>query len=143
MLQRRLRRNEYAADVDVDHAIHLLQGRLLKRFRNGRAGIVHQDIQLAEGRGGLFDRGLDGVRVGGIRLNCNCLSAATFNLLHDRSGRISALGVSKRHACPFGCQPPGNRRANPARTTCDDRDLACQFLSIDIAHMLCPLLCFG
>jgi hypothetical protein len=44
VLQGSLRRDEYAADVDVDHAIHLFQGRLLERFRNGRAGIVHQDI---------------------------------------------------------------------------------------------------
>ena len=66
VLQRRLRRDEYAADVDVDREIHLFQGRLLERFRNGRAGIVHQDIQSAEGRDGLFDRGLDGVRICGI-----------------------------------------------------------------------------
>ncbi len=47
VFQRRLRRNEYAADVNVDHAIHFLQCRLLERFGNGRAGIVHQYIQVA------------------------------------------------------------------------------------------------
>src|SRR6202023_836572 len=39
VLQRRLRRNEYAADVNVKHAIHLFQRRLFERFRNGCAGI--------------------------------------------------------------------------------------------------------
>jgi hypothetical protein len=37
-------------DVDVDHAIHLLQRGLLERLRNGRTGIVHKDIQTAECR---------------------------------------------------------------------------------------------
>src|SRR6202043_2496049 len=49
VLQCRLRRDEYHSDVYVNHAIHLLQSRLLERFRNGRAGIVHQYIQLTEG----------------------------------------------------------------------------------------------
>jgi len=47
VLQRRLRGGEYTADVDVDHAIHLLQRRLLERFRNRRAGIVHKHIKSA------------------------------------------------------------------------------------------------
>src|SRR5438034_2736971 len=141
VFQRRLRRDEYPADVDVDHAIHLFQGRLLERFRNGRAGTVHQNIQLAEGRDGLFDRGLDGVRIGGICLNRNRLSAAAFNLLHDRGGRISALGVSERHACPVGCQPLGNRCANSSRTASDYRDLARQFLSIVIVQVFCSFFC--
>jgi antirestriction protein ArdC len=41
VLQRSLGRGEYAADVDVDHAVHLLQSGFLERFRNGGAGIVH------------------------------------------------------------------------------------------------------
>ena len=48
----------HAADVDVDHAIHLFQRRLLERFWNGRAGVVHQHIKPAEGRNRLFDRAL-------------------------------------------------------------------------------------
>ena len=87
MLQRRLRRDEYAADVDVDHAIHLLQRRLLERFRNGRAGIVHKHIKSAEGRDGLFDRAFDCFDVGGVRLNRDRLSAIAFNRLDDGGGR--------------------------------------------------------
>src|SRR5438552_18658725 len=44
VLQRRVGRDEHAADVDVDYAIHLFQRCLLKRFRNGSAGIVYQDV---------------------------------------------------------------------------------------------------
>src|SRR6059058_3915554 len=44
MLQRRLCREEYATDVDVEYAIHLFQRRLLKRFRNGSAGIVYKNV---------------------------------------------------------------------------------------------------
>src|SRR5206468_4066252 len=44
MLQRRLCREEYATDVEVEYAIHLFQRRLLKRFRNGSAGIVYKNV---------------------------------------------------------------------------------------------------
>jgi RHS repeat-associated protein len=56
VLQRSLGRSEHAADVDVDHSIHLLQCRVFERLRNGRAGIVHQHIQPAEGRKSFLDR---------------------------------------------------------------------------------------
>ena len=91
MLQRRLCRDEYAADVDVEHAIHLFQRGLLKRFRNGRAGVVYEDVKFAEGRNGLFDGGLDGLGIGGVGLNRDRLSAVAFNLLNDRRGRIGTF----------------------------------------------------
>jgi hypothetical protein len=64
-----LRRDEYAAEVDVDHAIHFFQRCLLERFRNGRAGVVHQHIQPAEGCDGLRDCILHCINVGRVRLN--------------------------------------------------------------------------
>jgi hypothetical protein len=83
VLQRSLRRDEYPADVNVQHAIHLFQRRLLERFRNGRAGIVHKHIEPAERRDGLFDSGFDGGGIGGVRLNCDRLSSRAFNILND------------------------------------------------------------
>src|SRR6266404_4530792 len=59
VLQRRLRRDEYTAEIDVDDAIHLFQRRLLESLRNSRTSIVHKHIKSAEGRDGLFDRGFD------------------------------------------------------------------------------------
>jgi len=52
-----LRRDEHTADVDVDHAIHLFPALSLKRFRNGSAGIVYQNVEVAKGRDGLLDGG--------------------------------------------------------------------------------------
>ena len=75
MLQRRLRRGQYAADIDIDHAIHLFQRGLFEGFRNRRAGIVHKHIKLAEGRDGLFDRSLYSFGVGGVCLDRDSLSA--------------------------------------------------------------------
>ena len=112
MLQCRLRRDVNATDVDIDHSIHFFQGRLLERLRNGRAGIVHQDIQSAESRESLFDRGLDSDGIGRVRLNRDRLSAGALDFLNDRRGSVGAFGVSKRHARPVVCQPLGNRRAN-------------------------------
>src|SRR5579863_1780216 len=45
MLQRRLSRDVHATNVDGKHAIHLFQRRLLEWFRNGRASVVHQDVE--------------------------------------------------------------------------------------------------
>src|ERR1700722_7871901 len=66
----------YAADVNVDYAVHLLHRGLFERFRNSRAGIVHKHIQSAEGCDGLFDRIFDCFNVGSVRLDRNGLSAA-------------------------------------------------------------------
>ena len=55
--------------------IDLLQRGLLKGFRNGCAGIVHQDVESAEGGDRLFDRGFDRVGVGGVCLDRDGLSA--------------------------------------------------------------------
>jgi len=55
VLQSRLGRDVHATDVDVDHAIHLFQRGLRERFGNGRAGIVHQHVESAEGGDCLFD----------------------------------------------------------------------------------------
>ena len=74
---------EYTPDVDVDHAIHLLQRRLLKRFRNGRARIVHQHIKPTEGCHRFIDRSFNGFGISGVRLNGDCLSTGMFNLLDD------------------------------------------------------------
>ncbi len=79
MLQRRLRREERAADVDVDDAVQFLQRRVPEFFRNGGAGVVHKYVEAAKGGDGFFDRGLDGGGVGGVRLDRDCLAAGAFD----------------------------------------------------------------
>src|SRR6266850_2703963 len=138
VLQRRLRRDEYAADVDVDHAVHLFQRGLLELLRNGRAGIVHQYIQSAEGRDGLFDRGLNGVGVGSLRLNRDRPSAGAFNRFDNRRGGVRPFGVGNGNARSVRGQALGNRSTDATRPSSDHHDLARQLLSIVTAHMFCP-----
>jgi len=68
MLQRRLRRDEGAAHVDVNQAVQLLQRGLLEPFGNSRAGIVHKDVEPTKCRHGLFDRGFDGAGISQYKL---------------------------------------------------------------------------
>jgi hypothetical protein len=133
VLQRRLRRDEYAADVDVDHAIHLFQSRFLERFWNGRAGIVHQNIQLAEGGDDLFDRGLDGVRIGGIRLDCDRLSALAFNLLNHRRGCIGSFRVGDGYIRPVRGQAFGDGGTNAAGAARNKCNFSFQFPVHDLS----------
>src|ERR1035441_5510419 len=50
---------EHALDVEVDHAIPLVDLEKRKRRDRHDAGIVHQDVDLAIGVDGLVDQGLD------------------------------------------------------------------------------------
>ena len=79
MLQRRLRGHEYAADVDVNQAIQLVQRGFRKRLRYRHAGIVHQHVQPAQGRNRFFHCVTDCFSVGGVRLDGNRLSPAGFD----------------------------------------------------------------
>jgi hypothetical protein len=97
VLERGLGRDEYAADINVDHAVHLLQRSLLERLRNGCTGIVHKDVKPAEGRDGLFDGGIDGAGIGGVRLNRDRLSAGALDRFDDRRGsRGIGAAIAKR-----------------------------------------------
>src|SRR5882762_8152510 len=128
VLQRRLRSDEYPADVDVDHAIQLLQRGLLEPLGNGRAGIVHKDVEPAKCRHGLFDRGFDGVGISGVRLNRDRLSASAFNLLNDRRGRVGTFRVRDGHVRSVRSQTLGDCGTNTARATRNECNLSFQFL---------------
>src|SRR4030095_8316674 len=91
VLERCPRRGQRPADVDVDHAIHLVERGLLKGFRNGRAGIVHEHIESAEGRDGLLDRALDSFDVGSVRLDRDSLSATQFNRLTTADAALASF----------------------------------------------------
>src|SRR6266481_5098697 len=128
VLQRRLRSDEYPADVDVDHAIQLLQRGLLEPLGNGRAGIVHKHIEPAKCRHGLFDRGFDGVGISGVRLNCDRLSAGAFNLLNDRRGRVGTFRVCDGHVRSVRSKTLGDCGTNTARAARNECNLSFQFL---------------
>jgi hypothetical protein len=90
---------QYAANIDVEHAIHLFQRGLLERFRNGRAGIIYKDIQLAESCHGLFDRGYDGIDINGIRPDCDRLLAGAFNCFDHVGSRLGVLRIRNGDVC--------------------------------------------
>src|SRR6266404_1188710 len=129
VLQRRLRRDEYPADVDVEHAVHFFERRLLERFRNGRASIVHQHIQSAEGCKCFFDRGFDRVGIGSIRLNRDRSSPSAFNLLDDGRGCVRTFRVSDGHIRAIRSKTLRDGSANAARPACNQCNLSVQFLS--------------
>src|SRR3984893_18128600 len=128
VLERRLRRDEYAADVDVNQAVQLLQRGLLEPLGNSRAGIVHKDVEPAECRHSLFDRGFDSVSISGFRLNCDRLLASAFNLLDDRRGRIGTFRVRDGHVRSVRSQTLGDCSTNAARATRNECNLSFQVL---------------
>src|SRR6266446_9055071 len=128
VLQCRLSCHVDATDVDVEHAIHLFERRLLERFWNGRARVVHQHIQSTEGCKRLFNRGFNRVGIGGIRLNRDRFSASAFNLLDDGRGCVRTLRISDGHIRAIRRQTlrdGGTNAARPARYQCN---LSVQFL---------------
>src|SRR6266478_1800326 len=135
VLQRRLRRDEYAADVNVEHAIHFFQRRFLKRFRNGRAGIVYQDVESAECRHGFFDCGFARLGISGIGLNRDRFSAIAFDLLNHRRGRISTFRVCDGYLRSVGSQTFGDGGANAARAASDECNLSFQFSVHDFVFL--------
>src|SRR5260370_1618498 len=128
VLQRRPRRDEFTANIDVNQAVQLLQRGLLESLRNGRTGIVHKDVELAECRHGLFDRCFDGASVGGVGLNCDRLSACAFNLLDDRRGRIGTFRVCDGHVRSVRGQTLSDCSTNTARAARNECNLSLQVL---------------
>jgi len=56
-------------NIDVNQPVQFLQRGLLEALGDGRAGIVHEHIKLAEGGDGLFPpRALVASAIGGVRL---------------------------------------------------------------------------
>ena len=95
---------------------------------DGRAGIVHKDVEFAEGRDHLLDRGLDGVGVGGIRLDRDRLPADALDALDDRRRGVRALRVGDGRLGPIGGQTSGDRRADTTRAASDAGNLALELL---------------
>ena len=128
VLQRCLRRDQCSANIDINHAVQLLQRGFLESLGNGRAGIVDKHIKSAEGLDGLFDRGFDGAGISGVRLNCDRLAATAFNLFDDRRSRVGAFRVCDRHVRSVCGQTLGDCSANAARAARNECNLSFQCL---------------
>ena len=90
VLQRCLGCDQYAADIDVEHAVQFLQRGLLERLRNGRASIVHKHVDPTECRDRLLNGALNGLGIDGVRLNGDGLAAGAFDRFDNREA-ASAL----------------------------------------------------
>ena len=99
VLQRRLGGDKCAADIEVEHAIKLLERSLLKGFRNGRAGIVYQYVKPAKGRHCLCNGSPDGFGIHRIRLDGNGFPAIAFDGVYNRRSRTGVFRVGYRHTC--------------------------------------------
>jgi hypothetical protein len=75
-----------------------------------------------------FDRGLDGCGVGGVSLNCDCLSASAFNLLNDRHGYVGTFRVGDGHVRSVRGQTLSDCGTNAAGAARNECNLSFQFL---------------
>jgi len=114
VLESSLRRDKYAANIDVEDAVEFLELCLLEGLGNGHAGIVHEHIDSAELRNGLFDRSFVGSSIGRVGLNCDGLSAGLFNFFDYGRGGIRTLCVGDGYAGSIFGQPLSDRGTNPA-----------------------------
>ena len=123
--QRRLGGDERPAQVQVDHLIDLLQRGFRERLWNGRAGVVHQDIEAPErGDGPLDRRGDEFLGVGGVRLDRDGLAAGGLDgSLPPPRRRRRPLRIGDGDGSAVGGQTAGDRRANPARAAGHEREL--------------------
>ena len=128
MLQCCLRRDQGAADIDVNQTVQFLQRGLLEALGDGRTSIVHKHIKLTEGCDGLFHRGFGGVGIGGVRLNRDRPSASTFNPFDHRCGRVGAFRVCDGHVRSVRGQTFGDGSTNAARAAGNECDLPFQCL---------------
>ena len=94
--------------------VEFFSGGLLERFWNGRAGIVHENIEAAKLRHGFCDRVLCRVLVGCVGLNRKSLTARDFNGLNYLLGGICSLDIGNGDASPVGGEPLGDASSDTA-----------------------------
>ncbi len=104
-----------AREVEVNHVVHLFHRGVLEPFRNCGAGVVHQDVEPAEGCHRLFDGVFDCVVVLGVGLNRDGLSASLFDRADDRRGSVRAFGVGDGDLRSVGGEALRNRGTDATR----------------------------
>ena len=114
MLERALRCDERAAQIEVDHAVELLERRLLEFLRDRSAGIVDEHVEPAQSGDRLVDRGIDLIRGRRVRLHGDRLAARAFDRLDDRRRRVRPLRIGDGDHGAVGGQTLGDRSANPS-----------------------------
>jgi hypothetical protein len=113
---------EHAAQVDVEHRIPVLRGDVHELQRLGDAGVVDQDVDMAERLDGAVGRLLAAVAVGHVAREAAVLSAEALG----RVVRRAFVEVDDRDAGAVLGKQPRRSEADPARArgTGNDRHLA-------------------
>ncbi|MCY1412610.1 hypothetical protein D9M71_280210 [compost metagenome] len=111
--RRCLGRVEKALEVGVDDAVHLFFGVLGDGLGNENAGVIDQDVDLAEGFNGLGKQGLGGLRPGNVAGNQQqvgrvaqsgggCLQAVQGAGIADHVVATGKVGLSDGKTQPAG-----------------------------------------
>jgi len=123
----RLRGDEHAANIEVDHLVKLVQRGLHEHLGNCSAGIVHKYIKLAERIHRLFHRGLHSLGVRGVCLDRDRSAARAFNGFDNGGGCVRTLRVRNGDPGTVGRQSLCDGGADSTRTAGDKCSLSFQF----------------
>ena len=113
MLERRLSCDEGAAQVDLDHAVELLDRRLLEFLWDGRAGVIDEHVELTQYRDCLFHCSGDLIRGRRVSLHGDRLASRLLDRRDDRSCPARSFGVGDGDHGAVGSRALGDRSADP------------------------------
>ena len=103
------------------------RGGFLERPRYGRAGVVHEHVQPAEGRDPSPRRRRSRRRQSAASAWIAIALPPAFSISSTTDlARLRAFRVGDRHARPVGREPPGDRRPDAARAAGHESDLVGQ-----------------
>ena len=122
---RRLREQKCTGQIDINHPLPLLERHVLGRRCPGDAGVVDENVDLAERRHRAIHYGLDVGRPGHVAPKTFDVKAAAAHLLDRRREPFLAARAEHQRGPGLG-QPFGHLAAQSARSAGHDRDAAGQ-----------------
>ena len=126
--QHSLRHQEARLEVDRDQFVPIRLGNLFNALHASDAGVVHQDVDVAEFHANGIHQAIDSARQRDVGLNGGTTAPQARNLTFGvfRVGSPSLVVDRQVGACPSQCHR--DRAADAATGTSDQRDLASQFI---------------
>jgi hypothetical protein len=128
VLDRLLRRQDQAEDVQVELLVEVVGGHVLQRGKLVHAGVVDQDVDPPERPLGLAEQSADVGLLGHVGLHGDGLAAAAGDLRNHPVGPVLAGRVVDHHGRPLGRQVLGDGSSDSLGCAGDDGDLTVQFL---------------
>ena len=126
----------------VEHRVPLLFRQLVDRVAGSQAGIVHEDVETAEGIGRSLDDPLGAVSFHQVFADRNRLASRLADFVGHDTGRALALGVGSEVAhydlCAFACQRQRFASADAAPAARDDCNLSRESRVVHFRRLLLP-----